>query len=49
MIGVLELAGEDLEVPAHLADLELAVLDCRSTGHELQVVDHDQPRPPYGP
>ena len=38
----LELAGEDLQATADLADLELAVLGVRPAAHQLQVVDDDQ-------
>ena len=37
----LELAGEDLEVPADLGDLDLAALGAGAAGHELDVVDDD--------
>ena len=39
--GRLELAGEDLEVPADLGDLDLAALGVAAAGHELDVVDDD--------
>jgi hypothetical protein len=37
-----ELARQDLEAAAHLADLLHAVLDARVGAHELEVVDDDQ-------
>ena len=38
----LELAGEDLEAPADLGHLDLAVLGRGAAGHQLEVVDDDQ-------
>ncbi len=38
----LHLAGQDLQVAADLADLELAVLGRAAAAHQLQVVDDDQ-------
>ena len=40
----LELLGEQLDLPGELRDLELAGLDLLARGHQLEVVDDDQPQ-----
>ena len=39
-----ELLGEQLDLPGELRDLDLAGLDLLAAGHQLEVVDHDQPQ-----
>ena len=39
----LELLGEQLDLAGELRDLDLAGLDLLAAGHQLEVVDHDQP------
>src|SRR5207245_1803069 len=43
--GYLELAGQDLQATRHLGHLHLSILGVVTAGHQLQVVDDDEPEP----